>query len=155
MQDQYTYRLKDKEKEKRLSALCDDSNAFLKALQPEAKMLFDRERDIVYVSFGKYSDEFTARVNYSDVVKISKYNPKEWNNFLNTVPPEGVVLRLEVTRNTKQDYCTLRITRRYCAVWDGRHFFVADLDMSYPAIHIDEKELANGTLEVRFKAWDD
>lgn len=157
MQDHYKYHLVNKEKEKLLSQLCVNQNAFLEALQPEAEKLYNRQRDIVYVDFGDLPSvkDYSARIVFNEIVKIEQYDPKTWNNFLSTVPPENVALRLEVIRNTKQDYCTLSKTRRYCAVWDGRHFFVADLDISYPAIHIDEKELANGTLEVRFKAWDD
>lgn len=157
MQDQYKYHLKDKKKEELLSQLCENHTAFLEALQPEAERIFKRERDIVYVNFGNLPDvdEYTVRVTCDDIIKINEYNPKIWNNFLDVTPPENVPLRLEVLRKVEVDrpysYAVSRYC--YCAIWDGRHFFVADINI--PAIQIDQDKIANGDLEVRFKAWDD
>lgn len=155
MQDQYKYHLKDKKKEELLSRLCKNQNAFLEALQPEAERIFKRERDIVFVNFGDLPDvdEYTVRVTRDDIIKIDEYNPKIWNNFLNVVPPENVPLRLEVIRKIEKDYCYETRKCCYCAVWDGRHFFIADINA--PAIQIDQDELSNETLIVQFKAWDD
>lgn len=158
MQDQYKYHLKDKEKEKLLSQLCKNQNAFLEALQLEARRIIEtNERDIIFVSFGDLPsvDEYTARLTRDDIIQINEYNPKIWNNFLKVVPPENVPLRLEVLRKVEVDrpysYAVSRYC--YCAIWDGRHFFVADINI--PAIQIDQDELANKRIEVYFKAWDD
>lgn len=155
MQDQYKYHLKDKKKEQLLSQLCKDSNTFLEALQPIAEKLYNHEYDILEVKFGDLPvcKEYSIALRREEIIKINEYNPKIWNNFLKVVPPEYVPLRLEVLREIKRDYCSEVSRQCYCAIWDGRHFFVANVNG--PAIQIDQDELISKELEVYFKAWDD
>ena len=155
MQDQYKYHLKDKKKEKLLSQLCKNQNAFLEALQLEAKRIFEtNERDIVFVSFGDLPDvdEYTVRLTRDDIIKINEYNPKIWNNFLNVTPPKDIALRLNVYTHKEYDHILSTRTQLFCAIYDGYDFYIYGTTTK---IHLDQEKIANGDLEVRFKAWDD
>lgn len=155
MKTKYRFHLKDAKKEQLLTALCKNQNAFLDALQPVAEKLARRDFDLQIVVFGDQPNikEYSATISYEDIVEISQYDPKKWNNFLNVVPPEYTPLRLEMIHRINRDYGYDLKKTCYCVIWDGRHFFIPDTNL--PALKIDEIELANGSLKVQFKGWDD
>ena len=73
-----------------------------------------------------------------DIEPFSKYNPKDWNNYPDVTPPEGVLMRVEFIYDG--------ILRRNCAIFENGAWYIA----------ADRKALYDFTIDnvKRYRPWE-
>lgn len=143
-------RLKDKELQRKLDELSDgDFSIALKNVKDED--LLHKEDDVACtVVFGKTVAKWSGICEYKqfraifkkdELEEIPNYDPKVWNQFPDVVPPEKVMMRVEIHRNDSFGQQTRRVGAWFCrGSWqepDGILVDINDLD------------------DVRFRPWED
>lgn len=141
-----TFRLKDRELQKKLDALS-EVHQFSGCLQKACKRQFRDPFDYVRVEFGRTatldgrSNEFTHVffILKSDIEECKEYNPKAWNKFPEVEPPEGVLMRVERSDGYK--------TCAYFKHFEDGSDWMHTNNLCMPKAMSD--------LIVRFRPWDD
>lgn len=113
------YELKDKDKQAKYLAVFPD---FLTALT-NAMNHRDPETRWISVRSGEY--EYSVNVYPEEVETFAEYNPHAWNNYPEVTPPEGVVMRLEIT---EAPFDKGLEGHKACATWLVRTFEILDDD---------------------------
>ena len=74
----------------------------------------------------------------SELEQIQEYNPKDWNNYPDVTPPEGVLMRVEFVYDG--------ILRRNCAIFENGAWYIA----------ADRKALYDFTIDnvKRYRPWE-
>ena len=147
------YRLKDRELQKKLDDISD--GAFSKALDISTQRLidvykqdgldFNLDTDRVFVDFGNdvkvctQQKQFRACFEPGTIEARKEYNPKAWNRFPDVTPPEGVLMRVEMSNGGKA-----------CALF---HHFSDGASWCHPDGGCLPK--AYSDCVTRFRPWDD
>ena len=134
------YQLKNKELQSQLEELT--GGKFIEALNRWIEYYKDQDLEGITVHFSdKWNtyNRFTLYLNDDDVEL--PYNPKAWNNFPEVSPPQGVMMRVELSCNDIGD-------RLYGAYWnpEANSWVFADGECM--------SEYENKCV-VRFRLWDD
>lgn len=139
-----SYRLKDKELQKKLDTLSNE-NRFSEQLQKVCESEYADLEKYVCVKFGKdfltgYKDyngdesvnRFYACILKNDIEQYKDYNPKGWNKFSEIEPPEGVWMRLNIFRsNTREQHLYRKAAKYVHGAWrfeSGEEIHLEDQD---------------------------
>ena len=111
-----SYRLKDRELQKKLDEISDgDFSARLHKERELIKDSFQKEPRLHVLWFGEGS-QFSAAL-YADMLEeVREYDPHGWNAFPEVEPPEGVWMRCETDVNAIEHKI------RHVAKFDGREW---------------------------------
>ena len=135
-------RLKDKDLEKQLDKLSDGS--FSEELAKDVIKLHDDSGiPLMKVEFGpvvgkSMTRRFALVFEEGDIEDAPEYNPKEWNNYPDVTPPEGVWMRCEM-ESVEAGIIRFGAVFRDCADDFGEW-----LDPEGARVHVD-----------RFRPWED
>lgn len=122
------YRLKDQELQKKLDEL---SNGTFSELIATSGGVFAREdKSLLKIGNGR----FIVVLHKEDFEAV--YNPDAWNNYPEVSPPEGIPLRLQISRGPK-------LIRLFAYYKDSRFY-----DAEGRLIHIYKRD------DVQFKSWE-
>lgn len=104
------YQLKNKELQAKLEDLT--GGKFIEALNNWIEYYKDRELEGITVHFSDKWTNFNRYTLYLDDDDVElPYNPKAWNNFPEVTPPQGVMMRVELSCKDVHD-------RLYGAYWN-------------------------------------
>lgn len=104
------YQLKNKELQAKLEDLT--GGKFIEALNNWIEYYKDRDLEGITVHFSDKWTNFNRYILYLDDADVEvPYNPKTWNNFPETTPPQGVMMRVELSCKDVGD-------RLYGAYWN-------------------------------------
>lgn len=122
------YRLKDQELQKKLDEL---SNGTFSELIATSGGVFAREdKSLLKIGNGR----FIVVLHKEDFEAV--YNPDAWNNYPEVSPPEGIPLRIQISRGPK-------LIRLFAYYKDSRFY-----DAEGRLIHIYKRD------DVQFKSWE-
>ena len=89
---------------------------------------------------GRYEivNRFSMLLYEHEIEAIQEYNPKDWNNYPDVTPPEGVLMRVEFVYDG--------ILRRNCAIFENGAWYIA----------ADRKALYDFTIDnvKRYRPWE-
>lgn len=134
------YQLKNKELQSKLEDLT--GGKFVDALNRWIEYYKNQGLEGIQVNFSDKWNNFNRFTLYLDDDDIEfPYNPKAWNNFPEVTPPQGVMMRVELSCNDIGD-------RLYGAYWnpEANSWVFADGECM--------SEYENKCV-VRFRLWDD
>ena len=90
-----SYRLKDRELQKKLDEISNGDFSLKLQERPESSL----SPNFVEVGFsrekGKIVRCFTATFRLDEIEEVLDYNPNKWNVYPDVTPPEGVWMRVE------------------------------------------------------------
>lgn len=122
------YRLKDAALQKKLDEL---SNGTFSELIATSGGVFAREdKSLLKLGNGR----FIVVLHKEDFEAV--YNPDDWNNYPEVSPPEGIPLRIQISRGPK-------LIRLFAYYKDSRFY-----DAEGRLIHIYKRD------DVQFKSWE-
>lgn len=139
------YRLKDSALQKHLDAI--SNGDFSHRLQNELQDIRGNgTTDADYrIFFGFMSgraelvNRFSMLLYDHEIEAIQEYTPKDWNNYPDVTPPEGVLMRIERKR--------FGGVLRDCAIFDhGEWFLTVDDEATEESVTFDDV--------VRFRQWE-
>ena len=137
------YRLKNRELEEKLNALC-DTNSFSSELQKQ--MLSQKDNEVIIIDFGNYLlvgknipqiREYRAKFYREAIETYEEFDPKKWNLYSRVTPPQNAPLQIEyeICGRTKKD----------CCVYRNRWWFTYN----------DLIPLSRDAEDIRFRPWGD
>lgn len=93
-----TWHLKDRELEKKLEVF--SGGNFVNSMNREIERDNIDSEFFVWVAFGRKLSGDDDKDNcllfrMDEIEEVAEYNPKDWNNFPEVTPPEGVYMRVE------------------------------------------------------------
>ncbi len=148
------YRLKDQMLQKKLDEITggDFSKKLSETIERELSYPLQNPISAIPVAFGDWgadvygdqSPRYIARFHLEEIEPVPEYNPKAWNLWPDTEPPENVQMRIEVmtTYPTEQE----KVARYYCrAYWNGKDW----IQPSGLAVYTEKGET------VRYRPWED
>lgn len=113
------YALKDRELQKKLDELTEGD--FSRRLQEIDKI--DFLFDVIQFAFGEPVEgrniggyqpvRFSILLKKNEIEEISKYDPNAWNDYPDITPPEGELMRLEVTNPKSLRHITYHYAAKF------------------------------------------
>lgn len=150
-----TWHLKDRELEQKLIDIdCDfleDLNNVVKDYLDDVGLNTPDEKEVITVGFYQnHLDELGELYFFlSDLEEIPDYNPNDWNNFPEIIPPFDSIMRLEF-----EDGTTGR--KFYYAAFYTSNGWRSAVENGLPKFVLTDGMIESGLIKnVRFRPWED
>lgn len=124
------YRLKDQELQKKLDEL--SKGTFSELIATSGSVFAREDKSLLKLGNGR----FIVVLHKEDFEAV--YDPDNWNNYPEVMPPEGVLMRVEFVYDG--------ILRRNCAIFENGAWYIA----------ADRKALYDFTIDnvKRYRPWE-
>lgn len=123
-----TYRLRDRKLQQKLDEL--SKGTFSELIATSGAIFAREDKSLLKLGNGR----FIVVLHKEDFEAI--YNPDAWNNYPEVTPPEGIPLRIQISRG--------HALIRFFAYYKDSRFYDAEGRL----IHIDKRD------DVQFKSWE-